>query len=293
LFSARPFFLSFIDTVSADENTPQIRQFTPTLFTLVTAMNRKAGVLLLALFFSHIGPAHADSVKDALNHKFKKQVLALRSPWTHGDQKFDSAGQPVNGRPKGPWLFYGGILVQKLDLSSDALRLEGPRVVFSANKKKGKPVPIALGKAVRVEIHLDQPLKSLDEAQVVLDRVFFSEGDTLEHARPEFRRSDDSTADEEIYRVNKDDTLPPRATYTPEPEFSEAARQARFQGTVVLNVVVDKTGNVTRIRLERALGYGLDENAMEGVKTWRFQPATRNGQPVAVEMNIEYSFNLY
>jgi TonB family protein len=264
-----------------------------TLFTLVRVMNRKADVLLLALFFSQIVPAHADSVKDALNHKFKKQVLALRSPWTHGDQKFDSAGQPLNARPEGPWLVYGGILVQKLNLSSDTLRLEGPRVGFSADKKKGKPVPIALGKTVRVEIHLDQPLKSLDEAQVVLDRVFFSEGDTLEHARPEFRRSDGSTSDEQIYRVNKDDTLPPRATYTPEPEFSEAARQAKFQGTVVVQIVVDKTGNVTRIRLERALGYGLDERAMESVKTWRFEPATRNGQPVAVEMNIEVSFNLY
>jgi TonB family protein len=38
---------------------------------------------------------------------------------------------------------------------------------------------------------------------------------------------------------------------------------------------------------------GLDENAMEGVKRWRFNPATRNGEPVAVEMKIEVSFNLY
>jgi protein TonB len=50
---------------------------------------------------------------------------------------------------------------------------------------------------------------------------------------------------------------------------------------------------VTRVRLDRALGDGLDENAMEGVKNWRFIPATRNGQPVAVAMNVEVAFNLY
>jgi TonB family protein len=256
-------------------------------------MNRKIAFLLLALCFSQIVPAHAESVKDALNQKYKKRVLALRSPFTQGDQKFDSAGRPLNEQSPAKWLLYGGIFVQKINLSADALRLEGHRVGFSADNKKGKPVLIALGKTAKVEIHLDQPLKSLDDAQVVLGRVFWLEGDVLEHARPEFRRSDDSTPDEQIYHLHKDDVVSPKATYTPEPEFSEAARQAKFQGTVLLHIVVDKTGNVASIRLERALGYGLDENAMEGLKAWRFAPATRNGQPVAVEMNVEVSFNLY
>ncbi|HEX4604250.1 MAG TPA: energy transducer TonB, partial [Candidatus Angelobacter sp.] len=81
--------------------------------------------------------------------------------------------------------------------------------------------------------------------------------------------------------------------YTPEPEFSEEARRAKFQGSVVLSIIVDETGHISRVRLERPLGKGLDENAMEGVKTWRFDPAKRNGQPVAMEMRIEVSFNLY
>ena len=71
------------------------------------------------------------------------------------------------------------------------------------------------------------------------------------------------------------------------------ARNAKYQGTVVLKIVIDKAGKISRIRLERALRMGLDETAMEEVKRWRFNPATRNGQPVAVEMNIEVSFNLY
>jgi periplasmic protein TonB len=60
-----------------------------------------------------------------------------------------------------------------------------------------------------------------------------------------------------------------------------------------MTVVVNKAGNIVRIKLQIAFGKGLDENAMEELKTWRFEPATRKGQPVAVEMNIEVAFNLY
>ncbi|MGC2694507.1 MAG: energy transducer TonB [Candidatus Angelobacter sp.] len=171
--------------------------------------------------------------------------------------------------------------------------MEGPRVALTGQENKGKSVFVALGKSVRVEIRLDRPLNSLDDAQALLERVFFFQ-DVREHSKPELRRSDDPTANQPIYHVSPEDKLlPPQATYTPEPAFSEEARRARFQGTVVLRIVVDKLGNVARVRLEHALGHGLDENAMEGVKIWRFRPTTRNGEPVAVEMHVEVSFNLY
>jgi TonB family protein len=261
-------------------------------FTLVLAMNRKTGILFLAVLLFQSAAAHAESVKDALNHKYKKQVLALRSPFISGDQKFDSAGQSLGPRPTATWLIYGGIYVEKLNLSSDNLRMEGPCAVF-AGMKKGKLVLIRFSKSQRIEIHLDQPLNSLEDAEAVMGRVFLLGADAAQHAKPEFRRSDDNTPDDEIYHVKKDNVLPPRPTYTPEPEFSEEARRARFQGIVVLKIVINKEGNIVRVRLERALGMGLDQNAMEGVERWRFTPATRNGQPVAVEMNIEVAFNLY
>jgi len=256
-------------------------------------MNRKAAFLLLAASLLQAAIAHAESVKDALNHKYKKQVLALRSPLTAGNQKFDSAGHSLNAPPNSGWLVYGGIYVEKLNLSSDTLRLEGPRAASATNKKSGQPMLVRFSKSQRIEIHLDQPLKSLDDADAVMARVFFPSADAAEHARPEWRRADDNTPDDEIYHAKKDDVLPPRATYTPEPEFSEQARRAKFQGVVILKIVINKAGNVVRVRLERALGMGLDQNAMEGVERWRFSPATRNGQPVAVQMNIEVSFNLY
>jgi len=85
----------------------------------------------------------------------------------------------------------------------------------------------------------------------------------------------------------------PRPIYTPEPEFSEEARKAKYQGVVVLNIVVGTDGRVHNPRVVRSLGMGLDEKAIEGVKTWKFDPSKKDCRNVAVEMNIEMAFNLY
>src|SRR5262249_8373091 len=127
----------------------------------------------------------------------------------------------------------------------------------------------------------------------LLDRVFYLQDEGHKHAVPEMRRADGKGLDEPLYHVTDDGTKPPRAIYTPEPEYSEKARRAKYQGTVILSIVVDRQGDHSRVSWVRPLGMGLDQNAMEGVTRWRFDPATRNGQPVAVKMNIEVSFNLY
>src|SRR5437588_9690292 len=85
----------------------------------------------------------------------------------------------------------------------------------------------------------------------------------------------------------------PRIIYQPDPEYSEEARKAKYQGTVILWVVVGPDGKVHDVRIARSLGLGLDEKAMEAVRTWKFDPARKDGQAVAVGVNIEVNFHLY
>jgi TonB family protein len=85
----------------------------------------------------------------------------------------------------------------------------------------------------------------------------------------------------------------PRVTYAPDPEYSEKARKAGYRGTCVLWLVVDAKGLPRDIRVTRAVGMGLDEKAIEAVRTWRFKPAMKNGVPVAVQINVEVNFRLY
>jgi protein TonB len=85
----------------------------------------------------------------------------------------------------------------------------------------------------------------------------------------------------------------PKPLFTPDPEYSEEARKSKYQGVVVLWLVIGPDGRPHEIRVARPLGMGLDEKAIEAVRTWRFEPARKDGHPVAVQMNVEVSFRLY
>jgi periplasmic protein TonB len=86
----------------------------------------------------------------------------------------------------------------------------------------------------------------------------------------------------------------PVATYDPNPDFSDEARRAKYQGVCLVSLIVDAQGNPQDIRVTRALGMGLDEKAVEAVRTWKFKPAMKDGKtPVPVEINIEVNFRLY
>lgn len=77
-----------------------------------------------------------------------------------------------------------------------------------------------------------------------------------------------------------------------EPEYSEEARKAKFQGTVVLYVVVDEKGMPRDLKVVRPLGLGLDEKAIEAVMKWKFRPGYKDGKAVAVAATIEVNFRL-
>jgi TonB family protein len=84
----------------------------------------------------------------------------------------------------------------------------------------------------------------------------------------------------------------PVPIYKPEPEYSEEARKAKFQGTVVLFIVVDEKGNPRDLKVIRPLGLGLDQKAIEAVQKWRFRPGQKDGHPVPVQATIEVNFRL-
>lgn len=85
----------------------------------------------------------------------------------------------------------------------------------------------------------------------------------------------------------------PRAVFTPDPEYSEEARKAKYQGTVVLWLIVGPDGRPRDMKVTRSLGMGLDQKAMEAVRQWKFEPALKDGQPVAVQISVEVNFRLY
>lgn len=84
----------------------------------------------------------------------------------------------------------------------------------------------------------------------------------------------------------------PNLIYKVEPEYSEEARKAKVQGTVMLTAIVDPSGRLREIRVIAPLGLGLDEKAVAAAELWRFQPAMADGKPVAYPVHIEVNFRL-
>jgi TonB family protein len=94
-----------------------------------------------------------------------------------------------------------------------------------------------------------------------------------------------------VYKVGNGVTAPV-LLYKKEPEYSEEARKAKYQGTVVLEIYVDPSGRAINPRVLRSLGLGLDEKAVEAVRLWKFKPGYKDGKPVTVAAQIEVNFRL-
>ncbi len=87
-------------------------------------------------------------------------------------------------------------------------------------------------------------------------------------------------------------TQEPKLLHAEEPEYSEDARKARYQGSVLLAIDVDVNGRVTNVRVVRSLGMGLDEKAMQAVLKWKFRPAMAGGRAVTAPAQVQVTFHL-
>jgi TonB family protein len=85
----------------------------------------------------------------------------------------------------------------------------------------------------------------------------------------------------------------PQVIFAPDPEFSDDARRAKYQGICVVALIVDAQGNPQHVRVVRPLGMGLDEKAVKAVRQYKFKPAVYHGHPVPVEVNVEVNLRIY
>jgi TonB family protein len=98
---------------------------------------------------------------------------------------------------------------------------------------------------------------------------------------------------EDLPLAGKEVTVKVRILDKPEPTYTDAARKAGVTGTVVLKGVFSSNGDVKNLVVVRALGYGLTSAAARAARAIRFVPASKDGRPVSMFIQLEYNFNLY
>jgi TonB family protein len=261
------------------------------------------------------------TLETALNAEYSGKVLTQRRFLRGEKVVYRDDGTAVSRAEAGPWTVDGQIRVQHIALrNSSTLEISGERLLLMAGSGRapfvnffddGQSLRTYLGesqwKRLREHQHVDvdvQRSAGFDEssARAAIGAVFLTPTEHLSDFVPEYwktalrsletgeRASLDAPASPP--KPPSDVSLP-RARSSAPPKYNEAARQIRYQGTVVLWVVVDESGSVSDIQIQRALGAGLDDEAAAAVRKWRFWPATERGEPLRLEIGVEVNFHLY
>lgn len=151
-----------------------------------------------------------------------------------------------------------------------------------------------------LSLHLEGfgPKEKEDNLFAWRDRtVSFSPTEDLRDAlfRPgqNYTRSADKLPEEPgTFRSGVNGVTSPQCVYCPNPDYSDAARAAQFQGKTELSVLVTPTGEVTSIYVLKGAPFGLTTQAINAAKNWRLQPGRKDGKPVPVRVTIEIVFRL-
>jgi len=153
------------------------------------------------------------------------------------------------------------------------------------NQESAKPVatPIA---APAPPVDLPRP-RTTEEIAAEIDARVKAAHARLEHELDVAARA----VDEEPLRVGGEVSAPVKLSGRA-PAYTETARRARIQGVVILEAIIDRSGVVTATRVLKGLPMGLDRQAEEAVRSWRFEPARRAGEPVPVWYALTVEFRV-
>jgi len=255
-----------------------------------------------------------DKMKDDL----EATPQVLRGFPEGGKLKYDVHGELLKLHP-GTWTVNGLVSIDGWELKGNELRIRANRLVALYDNKSQKPE----FRKYKERVELRMPYVDDAQAEVALRRLFILQPEKLSaHVPPVWQRflekeaklkdsnqpnkdlqSDKQpvedplkrkckTPEDGVYRICEGIT-PPIPQYRPEPEFSQFARRFGIQGNVTIVGVVDVNGRMRDLEIEKALGAGLDEAALEAVSRWTFKPSKKDGVPIPVKIMVDVDFHLF
>ena len=277
-----------------------------------------AAVLCLA-FLAPAHSRADDNVEQKLRNDYVGKTYVLRNFYSGKKLIYDSAGRLSGSAVSGDWTTDGVLRVDKVSVSRDVVTIHAKRLRLMAkegfrlsrSETSSLRIEMQLDSQGSVADKADAVL-----AQVFLtQRDHFVElvpdywmpcvlagitGKSAKHypgcrlssellavpgvaSLPERVPDPAEPTDSgglEARRKGKSNMIPPKPIHSPDPEFPEEARKARYGGTLALSIVVDKTGDVRDVHIVSPMGFGLDQRAVETVRQWRFIPANKDGEPI-------------
>lgn len=227
---------------------------------------------------------------------FLGKPLLLKGMFVGSRLRFDASGK-VEGSPETGSFTLAGVQLSRVKRNGTAFEFEGDRTVLGY-------VPDS--KSLRPFLVKDSPVKitvadtgGAPAFQAALDSIFSrGVGVDMASSMPDYWQHyfdlNLPWPEDGLGPLKKFDkssgTIPPKLLSGPDPEYSGYARRLRVEGASILTFVVDANGMPKRIRIAQPAGYGLDESAVKAVSQYRFAPATLQGHPIPVDINIRVNF---
>jgi TonB family protein len=274
--------------------------------------------------------AHATDAERQLRDQYRDKMLVLRG-FHSGDQlHYDSSGVPIGAPSSGDWTTDGFVSVKEIRSAQHHLLIDARRLLVIEPDEKGFALADEKDnekRKLQIDVDLDLNRANADQAAAALSKIFLTAQDSLADLVPDYWVPcvrDAAAGADATFSFTSELLATPGAT-TParrqiedrdgpncrkktgtrkgvhpviippmvSAEFSEHARKAGIQGTVMLKFVVSEEGLPVNIRVIKPLGYGLDWNAVSAVKQWRFKPVEVDERPIAMELATEVDFRRY
>lgn len=267
-------------------------------------------------------PALGQSASQLVS-SLEKKTIVLRNYYTDAILTFDADGKLISSGTPGFGPADGRFYVEQAQITNGRFILAGERPALVWDTAASEFCLKDIGRRTEVFINLPSG-KAIEEAvPPLLTEVFLKrselevikcsdsdvkiEGYVEKPKREASKKKGPPVPDaqnlselpmlcfpnaERAYRVGRG-VKAPKVISSPDPSYPAAAKQDKRQGTVVLALIVDKLGKASTLVVTRPLGYGFDEKAIDAVRAWTFNPATFQGRPVPVGINIEINFRLY
>lgn len=261
------------------------------------------------------------SSEAGLKSRFKKQSLYLRGFYSNDKLSFDEKGQLI-GTSIPTSFTLSGFDLRLVNLKKDKLILEGRRVGVKFQKDKQSRIPLNLGSPDSQQdepMHIEIAASSNGDYGPALDMIFANGLEELAPSLPPYWQTwarttfpsistaaaptpanpkegsaSTSQTPKETPKAPSGSILKsPRLLKGENPDFNEPARRLKYEGKTRIHLQVGSDGTVSKLAIIRPIGLGLDERAVAAVGGYSFSPATKDGQPISVELDVEVSFDIF
>jgi TonB family protein len=264
-------------------------------------------------------------VEKQFQSQYVGKILTFRHTYAGDKLWFAADGQLLDKATNSPWTLSGQLQVTQLTIDENAIEIHGKRIFLFFDpetrkfcdireaRKKQKETANLFGdleefdveKDRAVEIDIALPLHWTDAKafRSAIETVFLGPSEPITSVVPEFllvyfgkqnvKLEKLPNTDIPIYEAKQAGVIPPKAIYSPEPEYSEVARRAKYSASLTVMIVVGPDGTVKNIQITEPAGLGLDEQAAQTMSTWKFKPGEKDGKPVAVRVYMDICFDLH